>query len=91
MDRGRNKSINSRLVNKSTGVMPLNNDDIDMCYACAINKEQNVVTTTIFSRNVDETHPVVKPGDDDQRACDGIPRHAIILKDLIKSKEGVWS
>ena len=50
-----------------------NNDDIDVSYACALNKERNVIATIIFSKHVNETHPVVKPGDNDQSVCDGIP------------------
>ena len=85
------KTINSRIIGASTGVMPPNNDDIDVSYACALNKERNVIATTIFSKHVNETHPVVKPGDNDQSACDGIPRHTIIIESLIQTKAGVRS
>ena len=37
------------------------------------------------------THPIVKPGDNDQSVCDGIPRHTIIIESLIETKEGVRS
>ena len=33
----------------------------------------------------------MKPGDDDETACDGIPRHTIIIESLIKTKVGVRS
>ena len=55
--------------------MSRRDDDIDVWYACAINKEQNIIATTIFSRHVDETHLIVKTDADDQSACDGTPRH----------------
>ena len=55
------------------------------------NKERNVIAATTFSRHFDEMHPIVKQGDEDYSACDGIPRHIIILENLIKSKEGVRS
>ena len=42
------KTINSRTIDASTGVMVPNNDDIDVSYACALNKERNVIATTIF-------------------------------------------
>ena len=42
------KTINSRIIDASTGVMPPNNDDIDVCYACACSKERNFIATTIF-------------------------------------------
>ena len=42
------KTINSRIIDVSTGVMPPNNDDIDVSYAYALNKERNVIATTIF-------------------------------------------
>ena len=71
--------------------MPPNNDDVDVTYACAYNKERNAIATTIFSRHVDKSHPIVKPGDDDQSACDGIPRHTIIIESLIETKVGVRS
>jgi len=85
------KTINSRLIDTSTGVMTPNNDDTYVSYACAFNKERNVIATTIFSKHVNATHPVVKPGDNDQSACDGILRHTIIIESLIESKEGVRS
>ena len=43
----------------------------------------------LFSRHVNETHPVVKPSNNDQSACDGIPNHTIILQSVISSKERV--
>ena len=36
---------------------------------------------------MNETHPVVKPGDNDHSVCDGIPRHTIIVESLIETKE----
>ena len=44
-----------------------------------------------FSKRVNATHPFVKPGDNHQSACDGIPRHTIIIESLIETKEGVRS
>ena len=75
------------MINEGTDVIPLNDDDIYVCYAYAINKQRNVIATTFFLRHVDGNHPVVKPGDDNQSACDSIPRHKIILEVLITSKE----
>ena len=72
-------------------MIPPNNDDVDVTYACAYNKERNAIATTIFSRHVDKSHPIVKPGDDDETACDGIPRHTIIIESLIETKVGVRS
>lgn len=61
------------MINESTDVIPLNDDDIDVCYTCAIIHAQS-------------THLIVKSGDDGQSACAGIPRYIFILKDLIISK-----
>ena len=77
------KTIISRIIDASTGVMPPNNDDVDVTYACAYNKERNAIATTIFSRHVDKSHPIVKPGDDDESACDGILIHTIIRKKIV--------
>ena len=44
-----------------------------------------------FSRHVNETHPVVKPCDNEHSACCGIPIHTIILERLIEIKERVRS
>lgn len=79
------------MIKEGIGVMPLNDDDIDMCYACAINKERNVIVTQIFTRFVDETHPIVKPDNNDQSACDDISRRTDILEYLISIKEGTRS
>ena len=38
----------------------------------------------LFSRHFDEMYPIVKQGDEDYSACDGIPRQTIILESLIK-------
>ena len=84
-------TINSRIIDARTGMMSPNNDNVDVTYACAYNKERNAVTKTIFSRHVDKSYPIVKPGDDDQSACDGIPRHTIIIESLIETKVGVRS
>ena len=62
------KTINSRMIDASTGVMPPNNDDVDVTYACAYIKERNAIATTIFSRHVDKSHPIVNPSDDDESA-----------------------
>ena len=40
-----------------------------------------------FSRRVNETHPVVKPCDDEHSACGGIPKHTIVIESLIETKE----
>ena len=85
------KTINSRMVDDSIGVMLPKEDDIDMLYECSTNKERNVIATTIFSRCVDETHPLVKQGDGYYSGCDGFTRPTIIPKILIESKEGVMS
>lgn len=85
------KTINSRMINAGTGVIIPNDGTIAVCYACARNKEQNTIATTILSRHVDEIHPTVKPVDDDYSACDGILSHIIILEGLIISKEGTRS
>ena len=74
------KTIISRIIDASTGVMPPNNDDVDVTYACAYDKERNAIATAIFSRHVDKSHPIVKPGDDDEGACDGIPRQQLSLR-----------
>ena len=79
------------MIDDGICVMPPKDDDIDVFYACATNKERNVIATTIFSTNIDETNPTLKPCDNDQNACDGIPRHTLILESLIESKEGVRS
>ena len=42
------KTINSRIIDASICVMPPNNDNIYVSYACAFNKEWNVIATTIF-------------------------------------------
>ena len=44
-----------------------------------------------FSRRVNETHPVVKPCDNDHSACCGIPIHTIVIERLIEIKERVRS
>ena len=76
------------MIDDSTCVMQPKDDDIYMCYTCATNKKRNVIATTILSTYVDETYPIVKPGDNDQSVCDGIPRHTLVLESLIESKEG---
>ena len=38
---------------------------------------------------MDKLHPIVKPGDDNQSACDGIPRHTICIGSLSETKVGV--
>ena len=40
---------------------------------------------------MDKSHPIMKPGNDDESACDSILRHAIIIESLIETKEGVRS
>ena len=42
------KTINSRIIDVSTGVIPPNNDDVDVTYVCAYNKERNAIASTIF-------------------------------------------
>ena len=85
------KTIRSRTINEGTDVMRLNNDDIYVCYACAINKKQHFIVTKIISTHVDRIHPIVKPDDDNQSACYSIPRNTIILEGLVTSKEGAMS
>ena len=70
-------------------MIPPNNDDIDVTYSCVYNIERNGITTSIFSRHVDKSHPIVKPGDDDLNGSDGIPRHTNIIGSLIETKVGV--
>ena len=79
------------MINDGTCVMPRKDDDIDVCYACVTNKEWNDIATIIYSTRVDETYPIVKPGDNDQSACDGIPRNKIMLESVIESREGARS
>ena len=59
----------------STGVMPPNSVDINVSYAYARSKEWYVIVIIISLRHVNETRPVVKPGNNDQSACDSTPRH----------------
>ena len=80
-----------RIIDDSIGVMPSKDDDIDMYYACSINKEQNVIAAAIFSKHIDEIHLLVNQCDRDYSAYNGIPRHTIILDSLIENKEGVRS
>ena len=79
------------MIDVGTCLMLLKDDDIDACYTCTRHKERNIIATTIFSTHVDETYPIVKPGENDQSACDGIPRHTIIIESSIESKEEVMS
>ena len=44
----RASDIKRLLPYASTGMMPPNNGDIDVSYTCALNKERNVIATTLF-------------------------------------------
>ena len=79
------------MIDVGACLMPPKDDIKGVCYACITHKERNVIATTIFSTHVDETYPIVKPGDNDQSACDGIPRHTIIIESSIESKEEAMS
>ena len=55
-------------------VIPQSNDDVDVTYVCAYNKERNGIVTSIFSRHVDKSHPIMKLGDD-------IKVHVMVFQD----------
>ena len=42
------KTVNSRMIDDSIGVMPPKDDDIDVFYTCSTNKEWNIIAATIF-------------------------------------------
>ena len=75
------------MIDYSIGVMPPKDDDTDVLYLFLTNKERNIIATAIFSKHVDEAHPLVKQGDRDYSVCKSIPRYTIILKSLIESKQ----
>ena len=53
----------------------------DTCYACPTNKERNAVTAAIFRDHLKRTHPRAEDNWDP-------PKHTIIIKGLIESREG---
>lgn len=59
-------------------ILPIN-DDIDVFYTCSTSIERNVIATITILQHVKETHPIMKPGNDDYSAYDGVLRHPIVL------------
>ena len=78
------ETINSREVNGTSVTIPdVLSSDKDWSYACPYNKERNAISSGIFKRHIERTHP--KTEDDELP-----PNHTIIIEGhfLTKSANG---
>ena len=71
--------LNERVVgSRHVHSLPKTFGNLDACYACPYNKEQNSVVAGNFRNHVIETHPTIESLSDP-------PHHTIIIEDDIKS------